>query len=69
MTFLTTCIFCGGAVVEWDEEIAKCTGYCKRPQRPLEDLTPDERHRYFKRIQKLIAIDTASNVEVSEDVL
>lgn len=69
MTFLTTCIFCGGAVVEWDAETAKCTGYCKRPQKRLEDLTPDERHRYFKRIQKIIAIDTASNVEVRGGVL
>jgi hypothetical protein len=69
VTYATRCIICGGAVVEWDEYTAKCIGWCGSKQERLEDMTPAQRTRMFKIVQRALAIEQASDVDVKGDVL
>jgi hypothetical protein len=69
VTFLDRCIICGGAVLVWDEDNAKCIGFCELPQEPLEDMTPAQRTRMFKIVQRALAIEQASDIDVKGDML
>ena len=69
MTFADRCIVCGGVVVVWDDETAKCMGFCGSKQERLEDMTPAQRTRMFKIVQRALAIETAQTVEVKGDRL
>ena len=69
MTFSPYCIVCGGPVVVWDETLARCGGFCKAKQEPLENLTPELRFRMYKRMYRMVAIARAQEVQVKGDVL
>lgn len=69
VTFADVCVLCGGPVAVWGPSDAKCVGWCGLPQERLEDMTPEQRTRTLKILQRVIAIETASDVEVKEDVL
>jgi hypothetical protein len=59
------CTLCGGGLSWWDEdEDAKCMN-CGAWIGQMESLTLPER----RRIERILAIDTAHTVAVSEDVL
>jgi len=65
MTFPPFCPLCHGALSWWDrDDLARCTG-CDAWIDHLETLTLLER----RSIDRILAIDTASTVKVSEDVL
>lgn len=68
MTFPARCILCGGPVVEnWDT--AKCVGWCGREQQEIESMDPAQRERNFRVVQRVLAIEQASTVEVKGDRL
>lgn len=69
MTFPPNCELCGGPIIAWDDEFAKCGGYCGLPVERIENLSPEQRRRYMARISRLIEIDTASEVYVQEAFL
>ncbi len=69
VTFADVCVICGGPVSVWGPHDAKCVGWCGSKQERLEDMTPDQRTRMFKILQRVIAIETASTVEVKGDRL
>lgn len=69
VTFADVCCLCGGVVVVWDETLARCTGFCRLPQPRIEDMTPEQFARMFKTLQRVVAIETASTVEVKGDRL
>ncbi len=69
MTFAPRCLLCGGDVEVWGEYIAVCRGFCKSKQKRLEDMTPAEFRRMSGILQRVLAIENASTVEVKGDVL
>ncbi len=69
MTFADICIICGGPVVEWGPNDAKCVGYCGSKQERLEDMSPAQFQRMFKIVQRALAIDNAEEVDVKGDRL
>lgn len=69
LTFADVCVLCGGRIAVWDEMTARCTGYCGSKAERLEDMSAVQRRRMFRVVQRAIAIDTASTVQVSDDVL
>jgi hypothetical protein len=55
--------------LEWDDYTAKCIGWCGSKQERLEDMTPAQRTRMFKIVQRALAIEQASDIDVKGDML
>lgn len=61
MTFLPNCDLCGGIIEVFSATSARCIN-CGQEPRPLEDLTPEQRRRRFRLIQRDAEIQDASDV-------
>lgn len=69
MTFTDICIMCGGPVLQYDEETARCVGYCRSKQEPIESMTLAQYQRMRKIMKRVRAIAAAKTVDVKRDVL
>lgn len=69
MTFLDFCLVCGGPVLVWDENNAKCVGFCGSKQERIEDASPEQLRRMIKAANRRRAIEEAKDIEPKGDRL